>query len=53
MIEGVKITRINKFEDERGWLAKIYRNDETDYKPVMAYASYTKSGVICGSDSIF
>ncbi len=48
MIDGVKIVNINKFEDGRGWLAEIYRNDEINYKPVMAYASYTKFGVIRG-----
>lgn len=48
MIEGVKITKINKFKDERGYLAEFFRNDELDYKPVMAYLSFTKSGVIRG-----
>jgi len=48
MIEGVKITKINKFEDDRGWLAEFFRNDEMDYKPAMAYASYTKYGVVRG-----
>lgn len=48
MIEGIKITKINKFEDDRGWLAEFFRNDEMDYKPEMAYVSYTKYGVIRG-----
>jgi dTDP-4-dehydrorhamnose 3,5-epimerase len=48
MIEGVKITKINKFEDDRGWLAEIFRNDEMDYWPVMSYISVTKPGVIRG-----
>ncbi|MFA4817312.1 MAG: dTDP-4-dehydrorhamnose 3,5-epimerase family protein [Parcubacteria group bacterium] len=48
MIEGVKITKINKFEDERGYLAEFFRNDEMKYKPAMAYLSFTKSGVVRG-----
>jgi len=48
MIEGVKVTKINKFEDERGYLAEFFRSDEMDYKPVMAYLSFTKLGVIRG-----
>jgi dTDP-4-dehydrorhamnose 3,5-epimerase len=48
MIDGVKITKINKFEDERGYLAEFFRNDEIDYKPEMAYLSFTKPGVIRG-----
>jgi len=27
MIEGVKITKINKFEDERGFLAESSKNN--------------------------
>ncbi len=48
MIEGVIIKKLNKFEDDRGWLTEIYRNDETDYNPVMSYASSTKPGVVRG-----
>jgi dTDP-4-dehydrorhamnose 3,5-epimerase len=48
MIEGVKITKINKFEDERGYLAEFFRSDEIEYKPEMAYLSFTKSSVIRG-----
>lgn len=48
MIESVKITKINKFTDARGWLGEIFRNDRIDYKPAMAYASMTKPGVIRG-----
>ena len=48
MIKDVKITKLNKFEDERGWLVELYRDDETDYRPVMAYASYTKHNVVRG-----
>lgn len=48
MIDGVLIKPINKNIDDRGWLAEIYRNDETDYRAPMAYVSVTKPGVIRG-----
>lgn len=32
MIEGVYIKELKKFEDERGWLCEIYREDEIDYR---------------------
>jgi dTDP-4-dehydrorhamnose 3,5-epimerase len=48
MINNVIIKKINKYKDERGWLAEIYRSDEVNYKPVMAYFSVTKPGIIRG-----
>ncbi len=48
MIEGVIIKKLNKFIDERGWLAEIYRHDELDYLPAMSYVSVTKPGVTRG-----
>lgn len=48
MIDGVIIKKITKNQDSRGWLAEFYRQDETDYRPVMAYVSLTKSGVARG-----
>ena len=48
MIEGVIIKKLKKNEDSRGWLAEIYRSDETDYQPAMSYVSVTKPGVIRG-----
>ncbi len=48
MIEGVIIKPLEKFSDERGWLAEIWRNDELDYKPAMAYVSITRPGVVRG-----
>ena len=47
-IEGVVITPFRKFVDERGWLAEIFRNDETDYRAVMSYVSMTNPGVARG-----
>lgn len=48
MIDGVIIKKIIKNEDSRGWLAEFYRQDETNYRPAMAYISTTKSGVARG-----
>lgn len=48
MIKGVIIKKITKFSDERGWLAEIFRNDETDFKPAMSYVSLTKPGIVRG-----
>lgn len=48
MIEAVVIKNIKRNEDERGWLAEFFRNDEMEYTPVMAYTSYTKEGVARG-----
>jgi len=48
MIEGVIIKKLEKFTDERGWLAEIFRNDEMKYQPEMAYISVTKPGIARG-----
>lgn len=48
MINGVIIRKIEKYEDNRGWLAEIFRRDELDFDMTMAYASLTKPGVIRG-----
>jgi len=48
MISDVIIKRLNKYQDERGWLAEIYRSDEFNYQPVMSYISVTKPNVIRG-----
>jgi len=48
MIDGVIIKKLNKFEDERGWLTEIYRSDETKHRPAMSYASFSKFGAIRG-----
>ena len=48
MIENVVVKNLNKYEDMRGWLTEIYRDDETEYRPVMAYVSSTKPGIIRG-----
>jgi len=48
MIKDVIIKQLNKYEDARGWLAEIYRQDEGGYQPAMGYISVTKPGVIRG-----
>ena len=47
-MEGVIIKNLNKYEDARGWLAEIWRDDEIDFRPAMGYVSATKPGVIRG-----
>ena len=32
MINGIYVKELKKYEDERGWLCEIYREDEIDYK---------------------
>ena len=48
MIEGVIIKGLDKYEDERGWLAEIWRSDESSFRPEMGYVSVTKPGVVRG-----
>ncbi len=48
MIDGIIIKKLNKDIDERGWLAEIWRTDETDYLPKMSYVSLTKAGMVRG-----
>lgn len=48
MIDGVIIKDLKKFEDARGWLTEIYREDELDYRPAMSYVSMTKPGIVRG-----
>jgi len=48
MIENVIIKKLNKNEDQRGWLTEIFRQDEDGFLPVMSYVSLTKPGAIRG-----
>ncbi len=43
-IDDVIIKPINKHDDDRGWLAEVFRSDEiaSDLMPVMSYLSVTK-----------
>jgi dTDP-4-dehydrorhamnose 3,5-epimerase len=47
-MQGVVIKKIVKNEDNRGWLAEIFRNDELDFDMAMAYVSLTNPGIIRG-----
>jgi dTDP-4-dehydrorhamnose 3,5-epimerase len=46
-IEGVVVRELRKYLDERGWLAELFRRDETEeeFMPAMAYTSATMPGV--------
>ncbi len=48
MINGVIIKKIDKYQDERGWLSEIFRRDELDFNPAMSYVSLTRPGIIRG-----
>lgn len=48
MIEGVLIKKIDKYNDDRGWLMEIYRQDDFKYQAKMSYVSLTKPGIIRG-----
>lgn len=49
-IHDVTAKPLNKFLDERGWLAELFRSDELDaaVMPTMAYISMTQPGVARG-----
>jgi dTDP-4-dehydrorhamnose 3,5-epimerase len=49
-IDGVIVRPLERFEDARGWLIELYREDELDgaARPVMAYLSQTLPGVVRG-----
>jgi len=49
-IKGVFIRRLQKREDDRGWLTELYRRDEIEEEllPVMSYISVTRPGVTRG-----
>jgi dTDP-4-dehydrorhamnose 3,5-epimerase len=47
-MEGVVIRELNVFTDDRGWLAELFRYDETDFRPAMSYVSMTKPGIARG-----
>ena len=49
-IDGVVVRPVRRFEDERGWLVELFRQDELDAAefPVMAYVSQTLPGASRG-----
>jgi dTDP-4-dehydrorhamnose 3,5-epimerase len=46
-VEGVVVRDLRKFEDARGWLAELFRDDEVaaEFRPAMAYISTTLPGL--------
>jgi dTDP-4-dehydrorhamnose 3,5-epimerase len=50
LIDGVVVTPIGKFLDERGWLAELFRHDDlaSEFHPAMTYLSVTLPGVLRG-----
>ncbi len=49
-IAGVEVHDLKKFDDARGWLCELFRQDEmgSEFHPVMAYISSTRPGVVRG-----
>jgi dTDP-4-dehydrorhamnose 3,5-epimerase len=49
-IDGVIIKELGQYDDHRGWLIELFRDDEMEKKcrPAMAYVSMTKPGVARG-----
>ncbi len=49
-IDDVVVRPLNKFVDERGWLAELFRHDELagEFYPVMAYISQTEPHTMRG-----
>jgi len=48
MIKDVIIKQLIKNNDQRGWLVEIFRQDEFNFNPAMAYVSLTNPGVVRG-----
>jgi len=49
-IEGVVIRPLTRFDDHRGWLIELFRDDELDkkFRPAMSYISLTRPGTTRG-----
>ena len=47
-MEGLEIRELSLYEDDRGWLGEIIRDDESEFRPVMSYISMTKPGLLRG-----
>jgi dTDP-4-dehydrorhamnose 3,5-epimerase len=49
-IEGVVVAPLSRFNDTRGWLVELYREDalEPAFHPAMAYVSQTLPGIARG-----
>jgi dTDP-4-dehydrorhamnose 3,5-epimerase len=46
-IKDVLVYPLKKYNDDRGWLAELFRHDEleAEFYPVMSYISFTQPGV--------
>jgi dTDP-4-dehydrorhamnose 3,5-epimerase len=49
-IRDVVVRPLRRFNDNRGWLSELFRNDElaSEFNPVMSYISSTNPGVTRG-----
>jgi dTDP-4-dehydrorhamnose 3,5-epimerase len=49
-IAGVLVRSLQRFDDRRGWLTELFREDELPqgYRPAMGYISLTRPGVSRG-----
>lgn len=49
-ITGVVVRDLRRFNDDRGWLSELFRQDDLDgeFFPAMAYTSSTRPGVTRG-----
>ena len=49
-IDGVLVRPLGRYDDDRGWLIEVFRQDEMapDHVPAMMYVSETKPGVARG-----
>ena len=47
-MDGLEIRELSVYEDRRGWLAEIIREDESEIRPAMCYLSMTKPGLARG-----
>src|SRR4051812_19591824 len=49
-MDGVVIRKLSRYEDARGWLTELFRDDEVpdDFRPAMSYLSITHSGIARG-----
>ncbi len=47
-MDGLEVRELSIYEDSRGWLGEIIREDEATFKPLMTYLSMTKPGFVRG-----
>ncbi len=49
-IQGVLVRSLHRYDDSRGWLTELFRDDELpdNYRPAMGYISMTRPGIARG-----